>query len=81
MFQESFADAAVIVQNILNQPLSMHKSNKDITLLNAAIAFNESGVPSSYLSQIMESFIIYPGPTETLIKELELLSDDLSSSL
>jgi hypothetical protein len=80
MFQESFADAAMIVQNILNQPLSIEETDQDITLLSAAIAFNESGVPSSYLSQIMESFIIYPGPTETLIKELEILSDDLGTS-
>lgn len=81
MFQESFIDAAIIVQNILNQPLSMPEAEKDITLLSAAISFNEQGVPDSYLSQIMETFIIYPGPTETLIRELELLSEDLNSSL
>jgi len=80
MFQESFADAAMIVQNIINQPLSIEETNQDITLLSSAIAFNESGVPSSYLSQIMQNLIIYPGPTETLIKELELLSDDLGTS-
>ena len=81
MFQESFADAALIVQNILNQPLSIPEAEKDITLLSAALSFNENGVPDSYLSQIMQTFIIYPGPTETLIKELELLSEDLNSSL
>ncbi len=81
MFQESFSDAAIIVQNILNQPLSIPETDKDITLLNAALSFNESGVPSSYLSQIMQTLIIYSGPTEMLIRELELLSDDLNSSL
>jgi hypothetical protein len=81
MFQESFSDAAIIVHNILNQPLSIPETDKDITLLSAAISFNESGVPDSYLSQIMQTFIIYPGPTETLIRELELLSEDLNSSL
>ncbi len=81
MFQESFADAATIVQNILNQPLSVKETDKDVTRLSAAIAFNESGVPSSCLSQIMQTLIIYPGPTETLIKELEILSEDLGSSL
>ena len=79
MFQESFIDAAIIVQNILNQPLSIpHQTDKDITLLSAALNFNENGIPSSYLSQIMETLIVYQGPTETLIRELELLSDELS---
>lgn len=81
MFQESFIDAAIIVQNILNDPLSIPTSDKDITLLSAALSFNEHGVPDSYLSQIMQTLIIYPGPTETLIKELELLAEDLSTSL
>lgn len=81
MFQESFADAALIVQNILNQPLSIPKAEKDITLLSAALSFNENGIPSSYLSEIMQTLIIYQGPTETLIRELELLSEDLTSSL
>ena len=81
MFQESFSDAAIIVQNILNQPLAIPEADKDITLLSSALCFNESGVPSSYLSQIMQTLIIYPGPTETLIRELELLSEDLNSSL
>ncbi len=81
MLQEDFADAAIIVQNILNQPLSLPQTDKDITLLSAAISFNEDGVPDSYLSQIMETFLLYRGPTETLIRELELLSEDLSPPL
>ncbi len=81
MFQEIFADAALIAQNILNQPLSPPKTDEDITLLSAALSFNEMGMPASYLSQVMQTFIVYPGPTETLIGELELLSEDLNSSL
>ena len=80
MFQESFNDAAIIVQNILNQPLSIPRGKEDITLLSAAISFNEDGVADSQLSQIMQTFIIYPDPTDILIQELELLSDDLNAS-
>jgi hypothetical protein len=81
MLQEDFTDAAIIVQNILNQPLSIPQTDKDITLLSAAISFNEEGIPDSYLSQIMETFLLYRGPTETLIRELELLSEDLNPPL
>lgn len=81
MFQESLTDAALIAQNILNQSMSFPEISKDITLLSAAVSFNEHGIPDSYLSQIMETFIIYPGPAETLIQELEILSEDFTSSL
>jgi hypothetical protein len=81
MLQESLKDAAVIVHNILNQPLAIPDVSGDITLLSAALSFDESGVPASHLSQVMQTFIEYPDPTETLIRELEILSDELSASL
>ena len=80
MFQESFMDAEYIVENIINSPLSEEELTGDLTRLNEAIGFNESGVPSSYLSQIMENFIIYPRATETLVHELDLLYEDPPSS-
>jgi hypothetical protein len=77
MLYENLKDAAIIIHNILHQPLSTPDSNKDISLLSAAISFDDTGMPASHLQQIMQTFIEYRDPTETLIRELEILSDDL----
>lgn len=77
MLHENLKDAAIIIHNILNQPLALPEVNQDITLLSAAISFDENGAPASHLQQIMQTFIEYPDPTETLIRELEILSDEL----
>ncbi len=79
MLEENLKDAAIIIHNILNQPLSIPETNKDITLLSAAISFTEEGIASSHLSQIMHTFVEYPDPTGSLIRELEILSDDLEN--
>ena len=70
MFQESFIDAAIIAQNLLNDPLDISTCDNDITMLSTALSFNQHGVPDSYLSQIMETLIIYPGATESSLKNL-----------
>ncbi len=77
MLYENLKDAALIVHNILNQPLSIPETEKDITFLKAAISFDETGMPASHLQQVMETFIEYKDPTESLIRELEILSDEM----
>jgi hypothetical protein len=77
MLYENLKDAAIIVHNILNQPLSISDSKKDITLLGAAISFDDTGTPASHLQQVMQTFVEYKDPTELLIRELEILSDEL----
>jgi hypothetical protein len=79
MFQESFINAAAFVHNMFIDPQTFSAANEDITMLSDALSFNEHGVPESYLNQISETLIIYAGPRETLIKELELLDDDLTT--
>ena len=79
MFQESFMNANFFMQNFSMEPLSMPESTEDVTMLSEALHFNEHGVPESYLDQITETLIIYAGPRETLIKELELLDGELTS--
>lgn len=80
MLHENLKDAAIIIHNILNQPLTLPDSSQDITLLSAAVSFDETGIPaSSQLSQVMQAFIEYPDSTEILIRELEILSDELRS--
>ncbi len=78
MFQESFIHTDFLMQSILNEPLPFSYSDEDITMLGSALSFNQQGIPGSYLNQIMENLIIYPGPTETLVKDLEILADDLT---
>jgi hypothetical protein len=77
MLHENLKDAAIIVHSILNQPLAIPEDSQDITLLSAAISFDETGTPASHLQQVMQMFIEYPNPTETLIRELEILNDEL----
>ena len=77
MLYENLKDAALIVQNILNQPLSIANTSEDVTLLSAAISFDNEGMPASYLQQIMQTFIEYKDPTETLIRELDILVEEL----
>jgi hypothetical protein len=77
MLYENLKDAAIIIQNILNQPLSIADTSNDVTLLSAAISFDNTGMPASHLQQIMQTFIEYNDPTETLIRELDILVDEL----
>ena len=77
MLYENLKDAAIIIGNILNQPLSIADISNDVTLLSAAISFDNTGMPESHLQQIMQTFIEYNDPTETLIRELDILVDEL----
>ena len=77
MLYEDLHDAAIIIQNILNQPLSIRNCNQDLTLLSAAISFDATGAPASHLQQVMQTFIEYRDPTETLIRELDILSEEI----
>ena len=78
MLYENLKDAAIIIHNILNQPLSVQENKEDITMLSAAISFDENGMPASHLQQVMQTFVEYRDPTETLIRELDILSDELT---
>lgn len=55
MFQQNFNDAAILIQNILYQPLSIPNSDKDITQLSLALNFNEDGIPSCYFNYLSEN--------------------------
>ena len=75
MLYEDLEDAALIVRGILLQPLSLPEQNETaISLFSAAQEYKEIDAPSSDLSRIMHSFLRYPGPTQTFIKELKIIS-------
>lgn len=79
MLKEDLKDAAIIIQNILHQPIAIPKYSKDVSLIAAALEFEDENEPESLssLSQVMFTFIEYPEPTETLLRELEIISRDL----
>jgi hypothetical protein len=79
MLQENFQDGAQILQNILNQPLTLSDpSSSNISLLSAAQNFDKNNAYTSDLYKILSTFHDYPGPTQTLITELQILIKDLS---
>ena len=79
MLEEDIQDAGQIIKNILNQPLSLPDSKEDITLLQAAILFKDEPPESSALSKVLRSFLDYPEAADYLVKELDILTDELSS--
>lgn len=81
MQKETLNDAGFIVDNILRQPLFVIGTSGEVTLLSAAEEFLSNGPHSSNLGKVLFSFIEYPGPTENLMTELELISHDLEAGL
>ncbi len=79
MLRENLQDAGQIIQNILTQPLAIADATPDITLLKAAESFNPEEAMTSDLRKILLSFIQFPEPTETMLRELQWLAEDLKS--
>ena len=78
MLRENLKDASIIIHNILDQPLTLAGKKEEISLYAAALNFDPHNAAGSDLALILKSFIDYPEPTQTLLRELELLSDDLN---
>jgi len=78
MLRENLQDAAVIIQNILDQPLEVKGKKDGVSLYTAALNYDSQNPSESDLFLILKSFIDYPDPTQTLLRELELLSNDLT---
>lgn len=79
MLEENLEDAGGIIQNILTQPLSIPGAKEDISLLEAAQHFDPAHAETSDLRKILLSFIQFPQPTKTMIRELEILCEELAS--
>ncbi len=78
MLQENLKDAAEIVENILTQPLEIPGAKQNVSLYDAARNYDPHNAAASDLRKIILSFLQYPEPTETLLRELDMLVDDLS---
>ncbi|MES2344939.1 MAG: hypothetical protein V4494_03255 [Chlamydiota bacterium] len=72
MLKENIDDAAEILQNILTQPLDIPGASANISLLAAA-----QNPDKTDLRKILEAFRRYPELTQSLLTELDLLSQDL----
>lgn len=77
MLKEDLKDAGEILENILTQPLSIPGAKADISLLEAAKNFEESQAMTSDLRKILFSFLQFPEPTTMMLRELEILAEEL----
>jgi len=77
MLRESLKDASQIIQNILTQPLEIEGCPENITFLQAAKTYLESKGQSDDLNKVLQCLVRYPEPTETLLNELSIISDEL----
>ncbi len=77
MLKENLKDAGEIIQNILNQPLAISGAKDNLSLVSAAKSFDADHVANSDLRKILRTFLQYPEHTEILIRELELILQDI----
>ena len=77
MLEENLKDSGEIVQNILTQPLSIPGAKKDISLLGAAKSYDNHEAMTSDLRKILLNFLLFPAQTEVMLRELEILEDEL----
>lgn len=78
MLRENLKDSAEILFNILHQPLEIPDIGYPVSLLEAALSHNELSKEPSDLSKLLMTFSRHPEPTETLIREIDLLARELS---
>lgn len=78
MVYEPFQDTAEVLETILNQPLSIPDMDKDITLLQAALDFEDATPEDSALNKILHSYLEFPESCDALVTELDILSDELA---
>ena len=80
MLRENLKDAAEILTHIFNQPLEIPGAPANISLQEALSSYDPHHPDPSDLLKLLTEFVKYPGPTQTLVQELELLVQDLSST-
>jgi hypothetical protein len=80
MLRENVKDAGEILQAILTQPLSIPGTLKEVSILEAAKNFDPGHAMTSDLRKILLNFLQFPDQTNTLIRELEILQNDLKTS-
>jgi hypothetical protein len=77
VLKENLADSIQIIDNILKQPLSVPGYTEEISVFDAAKEYNETKGQSTKLKDVLAAFMRYPEPTHLMLRELELISNDL----
>ncbi len=78
MLRENLKDTAEILSNILTQPLEIPGVEAPLSLLQCVLNYASERPEDSSLTKLLHTFANNPEPTETLIRELDILSKDLS---
>ena len=78
MLHENLKDAGEIIENILTQPLHIPGAKAGVSLLEAARNFRPSEATNSGLRKILLNFLEFPEPTEIMLRELEILAEELN---
>ncbi len=78
MLKENLKDAGEIIQNILTQPLSIPDMEETVTLLSAAQSYQINEGENSALSKAMLSLLLYPEPTQIMLRELDILYKEIN---
>ena len=79
MIHEDLHESGEIIENILNKPLNFPELPEDLTLLSAALSFKDEDPASSALNKVLLSFEDHPEAKEVLLRELEILEDEIKS--
>jgi hypothetical protein len=80
VLKENLADSVQIIDNILKQPLSIPGHPEELSVLEAVQDFCQTKGQSSKLKEVLAMFTRYPDPTHLMLRELELISNDLEKS-
>lgn len=77
MLKKQLKETATILFNILNQPLEISGASQGISFLQASMDASSQSPEHSDLRKLLWSLATHPGPTEVLIREIDLLSQEL----
>ena len=78
MLKENVKDTGEIIETILTQPLSIPGAKTDVSLIQAANHYDSTDAMTSDFRKILLSFLQFPEPTDTLLRELEILKEELA---
>lgn len=81
MLKEALNDAGEIMQNILNQPLCIVGTKEEMTLLQAAERLPSQTPMTSDLRKILLCMLQFPEPTRTMLRELELVLEEIQEEI
>lgn len=77
MLKESLNDAGEILQNILNQRLGLLGTKEEVSLFEAAEKLHSQTPMTSDLRKILLCMLQFPEPTRTMLRELELVLEEI----